>query len=347
MVGVLWEILVQKLQIAVKKFVNTVNRNDGYGMKLVKVHSVLHVPDDVLMFGSGKNWDSGPSESNHKENVKRKAALTNLCKDTLEDQVATRFEESLVIEHAKGIIMGNEDDNIENHPVCVHQESMGSRIKLIISSTEGNPYYNLIKAAWNGKKNSKFGPECTLPPPRWHCNTCFDYHVHKNCPKEDQQTSTPPLFVHCFTDHKTFNTDGQPQIYHAHPAYHQRLPWNDWVHVEYCIHTDGCRCSRNVFEKHLSKIILFVDFSKQLLPNMTDIEGYVSPGLYALVQTLEEQPVPIRNSVLLSSCTLLNEFYLVPTSSFSKPAFVVNNVGCANSSLFVVPPMDEWAQLFL
>jgi hypothetical protein len=67
------------LQIAVTKFVKTVNRSEGYGMKLVKVHSILHVPDDVLMFGSGKNWDSGPSESNHKENVKRKATLTNLC----------------------------------------------------------------------------------------------------------------------------------------------------------------------------------------------------------------------------------------------------------------------------
>ena len=60
------------LRIAVKKFVDTVNRSKGMGMKLTMVHSLLHVPDDVAMFGSGKNWDSGPSESNHKENVKRK-----------------------------------------------------------------------------------------------------------------------------------------------------------------------------------------------------------------------------------------------------------------------------------
>ena len=77
------------IRIAMKKFVKTVNRTKGMGMKLTKVHSVLHVPDDVAMFGSGKNWDSGPSESNHKENVKRKASLTSLCKESLEDQVAT------------------------------------------------------------------------------------------------------------------------------------------------------------------------------------------------------------------------------------------------------------------
>ena len=51
--------------------------------------------------------------------------------------------------------------------------------------------------------------------------------------------------------------------------------------------------------------------------------------------------------MLLSACTLSKEYYLVPTSSFHKPAFVVDNVGCANSSLFVIPPMDEWADAFL
>ena len=79
---------------------------------------------------------------------------------------------------------------------------------------------------------------------------------------------------------------------------------------------------------------------------MTDIEGYVSPGTYALVQTLDSQPVPVRNSVILPTCTSSDEFYLVPISSFRKPAFVVDNVGCENRSLFVVPPMDEWAELF-
>jgi hypothetical protein len=102
-----------------------------------------------------------------------------------------------------------------------------------------------------------------------------------------------------------------------------------------------------VFEDHLSKIILFVDLSHSLLPNMPDIEGYVHPGTYALVQTLQEQPVPVDKSVLLSTCILSDKFYLVPTVSFRKPAFVVDNVGCKNRSFFVVPPMDEWAELFL
>ena len=80
---------------------------------------------------------------------------------------------------------------------------------------------------------------------------------------------------------------------------------------------------------------------------MTDIQGYMNPGTYALVQSLHEPPTPARDSVLLSTCTLSDTYYLVPTSSFTEPAFVVDNVGCANGSLFVVPPMDNWAQNFL
>jgi hypothetical protein len=165
--------------------------------------------------------------------------------------------------------MGNDDNSSENHPVSLHQECTGSRIKLIISSMEGNPCYNLIKAVWDGKKNSKFGHECTLPLPS---QEALEYllrlvsQAHKNCPKSVRPTSTSPLFVHCFTDHKTFNPDGQPQIYRAHPLYQGHLSWNDWVYVEYCICTDGRRRSRNVFEKHLSKIILFVDFGNPFYP---------------------------------------------------------------------------------
>jgi hypothetical protein len=62
---------------------------------------------------------------------------------------------------------------------------------------------------------------------------------------------------------------------------------------------------------------------------------------------LETQPIPLEKSVFLSTCTLSDDFYLVPTSSFVKPAFVVDNVGCEMRSLFVVPPMKEWASFFL
>jgi hypothetical protein len=232
------------IRIAIKKFVNTVNRSKGMGMKLTKVHSVLHVPNDVAMFGSGKNWDSGPSESNHKENVKRKAALTSLCKETLEDQVATRFEESLVLSHAKGILSGFcADDHEDTPPLSNLQKNTGSRIKLSISCTRRrHPYYNLISAAWDGKNKSKFGPESALPlPPMDALNHLLQLFrdAYDKCTKDEQPTTTALLFVNCFTEHKTSNTESglPPQIFHAQPAYHGRRAWNDWVYVQYCFKT--------------------------------------------------------------------------------------------------------------
>jgi hypothetical protein len=56
-----------------------------------------------------------------------------------------------------------------------------------------------------------------------------------------------------------------------------------------------------VFEDHLSKIILFVDLNDSLLPNMTNIEEYGSPGTYAIVQMLETQP---------ASCEIGSSFHL-------------------------------------
>jgi hypothetical protein len=145
------------IQIAMQKFVKTVNCTKGMGMKLTKAHSVLHVPDDVAMFESGKNWDSGPLESNHKENVKRKASLTSLCKDSLKDQVAIRFEELLVLSHAKGILRGTGANNHNDTPPVSNPQrsAAGSRIKVAISCTPHcDPYYNLISVSWDGKKKS-------------------------------------------------------------------------------------------------------------------------------------------------------------------------------------------------
>lgn len=340
------------LRIAVRKFVNTVNRKEGMGMKLTKVHCILHVPDDVAMYGSGKNWDSGPSESNHKENVKRKAELTNLCKDTLEEQVATRFEESLVLEHAKGLIMAKDEDDVENAHILCSQGTMGSRIKLTISRTDGAMNYNSIKATWDGKKNSKFGPQCTLSlPPQ----AVLDYIRQLVNNADDRDTLPTSVCLSCFTEHKAINHDGngddgngESQIYRAHPAYRGGLPWNDWVYVNYYVTEQDARGrDRNVFQAHLSKIVLFVDFSLPIIPNMQAIEGYVSSGKYAIVQSIQGEPDAVHDSVFLSTCTLSDDFYLVPTSSFHRPAFVVDNVGCQNRSLFVVPPMNEWAEIFL
>jgi hypothetical protein len=78
-----------------KKYVSVVNRKKGHGLKHVKTHSVLHVPDDVLWFGSPNNWNFACMETGHKFHAKAPAHLTQLRKDRLEDQVSAQTTNSL------------------------------------------------------------------------------------------------------------------------------------------------------------------------------------------------------------------------------------------------------------
>jgi hypothetical protein len=81
----------------------------------------------------------------------------------------------------------------------------------------------------------------------------------------------------------TWSMDTIRYTVHIQPMHHECLPWNDWVYVQYCIHMQG-RHARNKFHNHLSQIILFLDFSDPILHNMTDIQGYIIPGMYTSVQ---------------------------------------------------------------
>ena len=41
-------------------------RQSGMGFKVVKFHAVLHLADDIEMFGVPMNVDTGSNESHHK-----------------------------------------------------------------------------------------------------------------------------------------------------------------------------------------------------------------------------------------------------------------------------------------
>ena len=150
-----------------QKFINTVDCKEGNEIKLTKIHSFLHMPADVLWFGSGKNWDAGTPESNHKKNVKRKDKLTNLCKETLDDWVARRFVESLVIKHVKSIITDRKDDFCGDLPILSSTgKSTSSKLKVTIScSSNYLSHYDSILASWDGRKKTKSGPDCSFPLP--------------------------------------------------------------------------------------------------------------------------------------------------------------------------------------
>ena len=52
-----------KVRMLIRMIVKRVPRNTGNGWKLQKLHDLLHIPDNILYFGSPQNFDAGPGES--------------------------------------------------------------------------------------------------------------------------------------------------------------------------------------------------------------------------------------------------------------------------------------------
>jgi len=74
-------------------------RSTGMGLKLMKFHAIVHLVEDMLLFGVPAEYDTGSNESHHKVS-KVAAKLTQRKEATFNYQVAKRMTEFLVIEYA-------------------------------------------------------------------------------------------------------------------------------------------------------------------------------------------------------------------------------------------------------
>ena len=75
------------------------NRTTGMGFCIIKFHGILHMIEDMLMFGVPMVVDTGSNEGGHKE-TKTAAQLTQKNPDTFETQTETRLVEFRLVELA-------------------------------------------------------------------------------------------------------------------------------------------------------------------------------------------------------------------------------------------------------
>jgi len=59
-------------------YTSTVNRTDGEGMKLIKIHLLHHFSTMVWLYGCCKNFNTFIPEQNHKAKVKEHAIRTHI-----------------------------------------------------------------------------------------------------------------------------------------------------------------------------------------------------------------------------------------------------------------------------
>ena len=81
------------------------NRTEGMGWKLIKFHGILHMAEDIKMFGVPMVVDTGASEGHHKK-TKVAAKLTQKNITTFETQTDRRLEEMHLLDLALHEVAG-------------------------------------------------------------------------------------------------------------------------------------------------------------------------------------------------------------------------------------------------
>jgi hypothetical protein len=342
------------LRIAMENYVKVVRRTKGHGLKHVKTHSVLHVSDDILRFGSPNNWNTARVESGHKFHAKYPSLRTQRRKDRLEDQVCKQTTNLLALTIAKDLIGANSRDNLIPDATTLSASTGGSHFLIkVTQSGKCLAHEWLDKGKGKSSKKSKTTTACSL---------LFDTHVY-DCQMRfvanvlipamaDHSTSStgsdlfvPDFDIECFTEIKVLD-NGVSNIYRGHPSYHGEDPWHDWVYVKW-------RGNDGSLSEVPGEIQFFVRICDDHYPNAPNINGYRGQGSYAVLQSMEDEPTPFGDSLLLSSGKREkdeesnNVFHFQRVDTFVRPAFVVDNIGCPSQSLFVVRPRSDWSGLFL
>ena len=81
------------------KIINTSCQRDGMGTKLIKNHLLFHIPKYMNLWGPPKGWDSGPSESHHKTEVKAPSQKIQRRPTSLIAQTSNRYYELILLKN--------------------------------------------------------------------------------------------------------------------------------------------------------------------------------------------------------------------------------------------------------
>jgi hypothetical protein len=88
---------IKSLEKMMIHFLNEINincdRQEGMNNRLIKNHLYLHIPKYIRMWGPPCGWDSAPSESHHKSEIKGPSKNTQQNASTLIQQLWERKKE--------------------------------------------------------------------------------------------------------------------------------------------------------------------------------------------------------------------------------------------------------------
>ncbi len=333
---------------AIKKlhvfFKSVVNRQDGQGMKIIKFHLSMHIPENIMDFGVTSNIDTGPAESNHKKNAVQPSQLTQMRAETFEVSTARRYFENVVMDFAgasldKGCSTADDPKKVieRNNP-----NLRGSRYNIFLHSTPDNEEPEMITTWDKRTSNIVHYPDRYLD---W-----LGRNVLQVIGVEDSK-------IQGCTEHKR-----KDMIFRGHPAYRGKNSWYDWALFEWASADEE---GQNL--EVPGHIITFLELTQAHLDKLEHSTSVIGnqPGVYALIESLEEElPEPTKRNRIVTiagktltkaqrrqrriegrDCRLTN-ILLVTTECIYEPLSAIPNFGGERGEYIFIRSPETWGDRF-
>jgi hypothetical protein len=224
------------MPIFLEDYKKVVARKKGMGMKFVKYHLPLHIPDDMLRFGPPTSFDSSTGEAGHVI-TKDAARRTQKRSSNLESATAQREGEYEVIDSAY-----YRTDAWKMAQAKKARTMLGEITDAMTVTDEGifhitNPAY-IVKDSGLHYARKRDIPKHTgdiTPRPEW-VNGGIQHYIVEFIRKEILP-NTHETSVKVFTEmvFHPANMNWPRENYRAHPLWDRkgRLPWYDWAEISW------------------------------------------------------------------------------------------------------------------
>ena len=287
----------QGMPIIMETIKTVINRQEGMGMKIIKFHLLRHYGDDIMRFGSMRNFDSSIGERNHCTEVKDPAKHTQRRKCNFELQTANRYCENVAITKA-----------------TFEVESLNIDFDVVDSSQ--NKHVNIFYL--HEQKDIKVKDYKTKKIMEYKMNDLnFRSELIDLCSYlvENNHVNSP---IKLFTQH---NRAGN--IFRADSAWKKDV-WYDWANIQW-----------DANEKIPAQLLVFVDLKDNFLKKFKIGQCFIDEaGCYAIGRSFQSSDEFIKGH---QQSHFYDYGKLVISETTNRPQLCMFNVESIHSTSIAVP----------
>ena len=323
-------------------FKSLVKRTEGSGLKLPKLHELLHCCRDILRHGPARGFDTCPTESNHKP-LKDLSQNTQRIKSRFESQTAKRLYEDNVISTAW-------NDSKTTSIVLVQKKSANSNKdeQIQVKSSRQGKYF-IERRILQSNRIQKYGDISNFSL------------VFRESPHTGAEIGNHMIFsdeLKAFLQQEIISTiDDNIQSIKCFSTYKR----NGLIFYGYARESTSNKANTSWarFKWQLKnnetgyipgKCLLFIDLQgvtyKSNYPKFAD-------ELHVVIQSLEKDPTSHKNSTnyeIATKASLFKNpyFYCVSVNTICDSSFVIPDIGNEDPDQFLyIHSRDDWKTKFV